>query len=237
VEALLAGALEPVPPPLADLVEPDLAAALPPDVVSDVGALLRLLPEADLYLQDEVQLALHPTLTRLWCRRGRRGQRLVEAPGANEKVYGFGLVDWRDGWFDGRLEPGRTAVGFCTQVRAAVARSRARGRVAIVLSDNAGTHTPAGSTLVRAMVAELGGDLHLVYTPPYDPDSNRIEWLWRITRRVVTHNHQHPDLAALEAAARAHFADLAAHPAEVLAHLGSPGFTLEDDHDALPLAA
>jgi hypothetical protein len=219
VEALLAGALEPVPPPLADLVEPDLAAALPPDVVSDVGALLRLLPEADLYLQDEVQLALHPTLTRLWCRRGRRGQRLVEAPGANEKVYGFGLVDWRDGWFDGRLEPGRTAVGFCTQVRAAVA------------------HTPAGSTLVRAMVAELGGDLHLVYTPPYDPDSNRIEWLWRITRRVVTHNHQHPDLAALEAAARAHFADLAAHPAEVLAHLGSPGFTLEDDHDALPLAA
>ena len=34
MEALLAGALEPAPPPLADLVEPDLVAELPPDVVS-----------------------------------------------------------------------------------------------------------------------------------------------------------------------------------------------------------
>jgi hypothetical protein len=34
-----------------------------------------------------------PTLTRLWCRKERRGQRLVEAPGDNRKVSGFGLVD------------------------------------------------------------------------------------------------------------------------------------------------
>src|SRR6266508_4298371 len=59
-----------------------------------------LLPGADLYLQDEVEVALHPTLSRVWCARGRRGQRLVEAPGKNDKRYGFGLVDWREGWFD-----------------------------------------------------------------------------------------------------------------------------------------
>jgi hypothetical protein len=233
VEVLLAGALDAAPPPLAELVEPDLL----PEVPAEVASWLALLPTADLYLQDEVQFALHPTLTRLWSRRGRRGQRLVEAPGANRKVYGFGLVDWRDGWFDGRLEPGRTAAGFCAQVRAAVARSRARGRAAIVLSDNAGTHTPAGSTLVRGMVEDLAGELHLVYTPPYDPDANRIEWLWRVSRRAVTHNHQHPDLAALEAAATAHFAHLAAHPTEVLAHIGSPGCLLEVVHEPLPLAA
>jgi hypothetical protein len=62
-----------------------------------------LLPRADLSLQDEVQFAFHPTLTRVWCLKGRRGQRLVEAPGDNRKVYGFGLVDWRDGWFDDRI--------------------------------------------------------------------------------------------------------------------------------------
>jgi hypothetical protein len=28
-------------------------------------------------------VAFHPTLTRVWCRKGRRGQRLVEAPGDN----------------------------------------------------------------------------------------------------------------------------------------------------------
>jgi hypothetical protein len=233
VEVLLAGALAPTPPPLSALVDPDLRADLP----ADVGSLLALLPTADLYLQDEVQFALHPTLTRVWCRRGRRGQRLVAAPGENAKRYGFGLVDWRDGWFDGRLAPGRTADAFCAQVRAAVERSRARGRVAIVIADNAGTHTAAGSKLVRALVAELAGDLHLVYTPPYDPDSNRIEWLWRVTRRAVTHNHGHLDLAALEGAAREHFRHLAAHPAEVLAHIGSPGGLVAAAHEPFALAA
>jgi DDE superfamily endonuclease len=116
---------------------------------ADLAALLALLPQADLYLQDEVQFAFHPTLTRVWCRKGRRGQRLVEAPGDNRKVYGFGLVDWRDGWFDGRVAPGRTADVFCEQVRAAVARSTRRGRVAIVIADNLKAHTAAGSLLVR----------------------------------------------------------------------------------------
>jgi hypothetical protein len=81
--------------------------------------------------------------------KGRRGQRLVEAPGDNRKVYGFGLVDWRDGWFDGRVAPGRTADVFCEQVRAAVARSTRRGRITLVITDNLKTHTSAGSLLVR----------------------------------------------------------------------------------------
>ena len=102
----------------------------------DLPDLLVRLPQADLYLQDEVQFAFHPTLTRVWSRKGRRGQRLIEAPGDNRKVYGFGLVDWRDGWFDGMIAPGRTADVFCEQVRAAVVRSQQRGRVAIVIADN-----------------------------------------------------------------------------------------------------
>lgn len=43
----------------------------------------------------------HPTLTRVWCRQGRRGQRPVEVPGANDKVYSCGIVAWCTGWFDG----------------------------------------------------------------------------------------------------------------------------------------
>lgn len=132
-------------------------------------------PYADVYLQDEVQIAFHPTLTRVWCRKGRRGQRLVEAPGDNSKAYGFGLVDWRDGWFDGRVGPRRTADLFRDQLRAAWERSRKRGRVAIVIADNLRTHTPRGSLLVRELLAEAGDQLRIVYTPAYDPDANRIE--------------------------------------------------------------
>jgi transposase len=63
-----------------------------------------------------------------------------------------------------------------SQVRAAVARSKARKRVAIIITDNLKTHTVQGSLLVRNMLTELSDQLHLVYTPAYDPDANRIEW-------------------------------------------------------------
>jgi transposase len=200
------------------LVESDLWDQLP----ADLENILTLLPHADLYLQDEMQVAFHPTLTRVWSRKGRHGQRLVEAPGDNRKVYGFGLLDWRDGWFDGRVAAGRTADVFCEQVRAAVTRSKQRGRVAIVIADNLKTHTSSGSLLVRSMLTELQEHLRLVYTPASDPDANRIEWLWRVSRRVVTHNHHRSTFDLLLADLETHFQTLARTPAEVLRHIGSP---------------
>jgi DDE superfamily endonuclease len=217
VEALLAAAASPTPPPAADLLpDPTLV-----DLLSaDLPRLLDLLPRADLYLQDEVEVALHPTLTRVWSRKGRRGQRLVEAPGTNPKRYGFGLVDWRDGWLDWELADGRRAAPFCAQLRRAVERSTARGRVAMVLVDNLSIHTPRGSRLLRGLLAELGERLVLVYTPTYDPDANRIEWLWRAFRRAVTHTHRRETLAPLLADAEEWAR--AVTPAEVLRQIGSP---------------
>jgi hypothetical protein len=69
VEALLKAATAPEPPPIELLVASDLLDQVP----LDVGDLLALSANADLYLQDEVQFDLHPTLTRIWCRKGRSG--------------------------------------------------------------------------------------------------------------------------------------------------------------------
>jgi transposase len=190
------------------------------DLPEDLPWLLRLLPRADVYLQDEVEVALHPTLTRVWSRKGRRGQRLVEAPGNNRKEYGFGLVDWRDGWFDWQRAPGRRAVPFCAQLRRAVERSQARGRIALVLLDNLGIHTPRGSLKLRELLEEVRGQLVLVYTPPYDPEANRIEWLWRALRRAVTHTHTRETLPPLLDDADAWARTIP--PAEILRQIGSP---------------
>jgi len=190
------------------------------EVPEDLSWLLRLLPRADVYLQDEVEVALHPTLTRVWCAKGRRGQRLVEAPGNNEKEYGFGLVDWRDGWFDWARAAGRRAAPLCAQLRRAVERSQARGRIAMVLMDNLGIHTPKGSLLLRQLLAEMRGQLILVYTPAYDPYSNRIEWLWRSLRRAVTHTHTRAILLPLLEDADGWARTIS--PLEVLRQIGSP---------------
>ena len=64
--------------------------------------------------------------------------------------------------------------------------------------------------------------LSLVYTPAYDPDANRIEWLWRISRRIVTHNHHRKDFETLLADARTHFETLSRTPDDLLRHIGSP---------------
>jgi len=205
----------PAPPPVADLLA-ELATLV------DLPALLARLPRADLYLQDEVQAALHPTLTRVWSRKGRRGQRLVEAPGTNAKVTGFGALDWRDGFFHGLTAPGRRAQPFVDQLTALLARSRARGRHALVLADNLSIHTSAGSRTLRAFLAEQADAITIVYPPTYDPDANRIEWPWRSTRRAVTHAHQRTSLDDLTTDLTDHFADLAADPDAVLRHVGSP---------------
>ena len=218
VEALLAAAASPLPPP-ADWLVPD--ATLADDLFpEDLPRLLGLLGGADLYLQDEVEVALHPTLTRVWSHAGRSGQRLVQAPGKNYKQCGFGLVDWREGYLDWRLAEGRRAAPLCDQLRRAVQRSKARGRIAMVILDNLGIHTPKGSRLLRALLAELGKDLVLVYTPTYDPDANRIEWLWQALRRSVTHTHQRQTLTELLADADRWA--LTITPAKVLSQIGSP---------------
>jgi transposase len=220
VEALLAAAASPLPPPAHHLV-PDATLADPAELVpEDLPRLLRLLARADLYLQDEVEIALHPTLTRVWSRAGRSGQHLVQAPGKNFKQYGFGLVDWRTGWLDFALAEGRKAAPLIAQLRRAIARSRARGRVAMVICDNLGIHTPKGSRLLRELLTEQGEHLVLVYTPTYDPDANRIEWLWRALRRAVTHTHQRQSLAELLTDAEHWAATIT--PAQVLSQIGSP---------------
>jgi len=81
------------------------------------------------------------------------------------------------------------------------------------------------------MLTELQEHLYLVYTPAYDPDANRIEWLWRVSRRVVTHNHHRRTFELLLADVQLHFQALAHTPAEVLRHIGSP-FAPDKDRDA-----
>jgi transposase len=101
------------------------------------------------------------------------------------------------------------AAPLCDQLRRAVQRSKARGRIAMVILDNLGIHTPKGSRLLRALLAELGEQLVLVYTPTYDPDANRIEWLWHSLRRTVTHTHRRQALVDLHNPSGALFQRLA----------------------------
>ena len=157
---------------------------------------------------------------------------MIEAPGENRKVYGFGLVDWRDGWKGGRVAPGRTAEVFCEQVRAAVTRSKQRGRMAIVKASNLKTHTAAGSLLVREPGSSNCKSMCVwSIRPPMILTPTASKGTGRVSRRVVTHNHHRSTFELLLADVEKHFQALAQAPAEILRHIGSP-FAPERDQGA-----
>lgn len=178
--------------------------------------------DADLYVQDEVQMALHPTLTRLWMKRGRGRQRKIAAPGTNQKRHVFGATDWREGQIVRRYSDHRDSVTFCALADDCVARSKARGRRAILIVDCAKIHTPEGAKAVRELLERHNSNLRLVYLPKYSPHLQPQEWLWRAWRAKVTHNHQRTTLGDLEADSEACFAEWDANPAAVLRTIGSP---------------
>ena len=58
------------------------------------------------------------------------------------------------------------------------------------------------------------------YAPAYDPDSNPIEWLWRVFRPTVTHAHQRQTIDDLVADADVWITNRT--PQQILQHIGSP---------------
>ena len=73
-------------------------------------------------------------------------------------------------------------------------RRRAHGRRMVVISDNASYHK---SPPVREFLGHCDSRLELLYLPPYSPDLNPIERVWKLTRRLCTHNRYFPQLDEL----------------------------------------
>jgi hypothetical protein len=48
--------------------------------------------EIDVYYEDEIDLALLPTITSCRCKRGQ--QQVIQTPRKNQKRYGAGLIHW-----------------------------------------------------------------------------------------------------------------------------------------------
>jgi len=176
--------------------------------------------QADLYGQDEADLALLPTLTRTWMQRGE--QLKVAAPGNNEKCSVSATVDLAEGWLWWLTHDKRCAEQFGATLSACAARSEKRGRLAVLLVDNAQSHQVGKTGIVRRWLDRLQGWVVLVFQPKYSPESQPTERLWRQWRPNVTHNHTRGTLAQLVADSDGWLARAAAAPVAVLRMLSLP---------------
>lgn len=169
---------------------------------------------ADLYGQDEADLALLPTLTRTWMRRGE--QLRVPAPGTNQKYSVSVAIDLGDGGLFRFNAERRGVAQFCATVHTGVKRSRARGRIAIFLVDNAPSHRVGKSGWVRQLLDADAGGVVRVFQPKYAPEMQPTERLWRQWRPNVTHNHRRGQMEELLGDSDGWLQRMAADPRAVL---------------------
>lgn len=102
------------------------------------------------------------------------------------KVGYFGAVRLRDGALmvesTKKNFNGENCWQFLRKLRRRALRS---GRRVVVVADNARFHH---ALLHKEWRAENDATFSLLFLPPYSPDLNPIERVWKLTRRLCTHN-------------------------------------------------
>jgi len=116
----------------------------------------------------------------------------------------FGAVRLRDGKFWFRRETDRfNAATFFEFMRSLRRVSIRTGRRVVVITDNAKYHH---ARLHKDWRERHFADFGLDYLPPYSPDLNPIERVWKLTRRRCLHNRYFPTLEEVIDAVEAVFA-------------------------------
>jgi putative transposase len=184
--------------------------------------------QADLYTQDEADLRLLPTITRTWMRRGQ--QLKLRAPGSpNSKRSVSAATDVGEGVTLWRTDEKRSVCQFALTLIDCANRSNARGRVAALLIDNAPGHRVGKTGMLRQVMTAFRGRVVLIYLPPYSPDLQPEERLWRQWRPNVTHNHRRAAIEELVQDSDAWFERETRQPTSILQMLGlAPAASPED---------
>ena len=134
---------------------------------------------------DEVDIHLNPKIGPDWMLRGT--QKTVLTPGKNEKRYLAGALNARTGRLTWVEADRKTSMLFIWQLWYLLERDYPTAKRIHVILDNYRIHS---SQQVELALAKAGDRLQLHFLPPYCPDHNRIERVWRDLHANVTRNHQ-----------------------------------------------
>ena len=147
--------------------------------------------EKDVWSLDEVHFQQYGSRCRMWVPPETQDPILLHHPGRASVGY-FGAVRLRDGKFVYQRETGRfngeSFYVFLKRLRQITSRSQSP---VVVLADNASYHH---ARLHKPWRERASQRFALDYLPPYSPDLNPIERVWKLTRRTCLHNRYFPEL-------------------------------------------
>ena len=149
----------------------------------------------DLWSLDECHFQQHGTRTRMWVAPEVKDPVVLHAP-TRKSIACFGAVRLNGGQFVWSTSPKFNADTFEWFLRQLL-RHRRRGKRIVVVLDNAGYHHARQLQPFLRRVRHL---LTLLFLPPYSPQLAPIERVWKLARRLATHNHYFATLVQLVAA-------------------------------------
>jgi transposase len=147
--------------------------------------------EVELWAMDEVRFQQHGSSCRMWVPPETRNPVILHHP-THRSVGYFGAVRLSDGKFVFQREETRfnaqTFLGFLQNLRL---DSGETGRRVMVITDNARYHH---AKMHQGWRAQQDQSFALDFLPPYSPELNPIERVWRLVRRRCIHNKYFPRL-------------------------------------------
>jgi len=151
---------------------------------------------------DEVHFQQHGTRCRMWVPPECKDPVVLHH--ATKKSVGYlGAIRLHDGKFAYRREENvfnaETFWSFLKKLRHISCHS---GRRVLVLSDNARYHQ---AKLHADWRQQCFNKFALLFLPPYSPELNPIERVWKLRRRLATHNRYFQDLGQVAEAVETTF--------------------------------
>jgi len=153
--------------------------------IGQIRRLLRTVPDDEVIVYaDEVDIHLNPKIGPDYMLPGT--QKTVVTPGKNEKRYLAGALNARTGRLTWVEADRKNSDLFIDQLWTLVKRDYPRARRIHIILDNYKIHSSQRTQLALGALADR---VQLHFLPPYCPDYNRIERIWKDLHDNVTRNH------------------------------------------------
>ncbi len=145
----------------------------------------------EVFYLDEADIDLNPRIGPCYMRRGR--QMVVWTPGKNEKRYVARALNARTGCVIHIFSGAKNSMLFIELLEKLKTAYRRAKKLHLIL-DNYIIHK---SRQTQTWLRQFRKRIVLHFLPPYSPEHNVIERLWKQMHDHVTRNHQHPTMKDL----------------------------------------
>ncbi len=149
-------------------------------------------PKIDLWFEDECHFQQHGSRCAMWVPPEDIDPVVLHAP-TRKSIGIFGAVNNSNGHFVTSLEAKFTAMTFLVFLKQLL-RHRRKNRLMVVVVDNARWHH---AKAIAPWLKNNRNRIRLDFLPPYSPELNQIERVWKLTRRFCTHNRYFKEIKEL----------------------------------------